>query len=345
MYRLDNRFPAEWEPQSGVMLTWPHVGTDWCDMLEEVERCYVAMAVAIARYEPLLIVTPDVEGVRERLRGVMDVEGVRFCSCPTDDTWARDHGFLTVLKGRGARLLDFCFNGWGGKFGAEQDNDINRRLYGEGCLSGEYVDCLDFVLEGGSVESDGQGTLLATAQCLTAAGRNDMSEDEVAAYLCERLCCDRVLWLRSGLLEGDDTDGHVDTLARFCEHDTIAYVNCRDEEDVHYVGLQAMEEELRSFRTSGGAPYRLLPLPLPDAIYEGSERLPATYANFLVINGAVLMPTYGQPLKDGLAMEAMRIAFPHRDVIGVDCRALIRQHGSLHCSTMQFPEGVLRVKG
>ena len=320
----DYRMPAEWEPQSGVQLTWPHSDTDWAPMLDEVTATYREMASEIRRREPLLIVGP-----------------------PSNDTWARDHGFISLVNGEGrVRLLDFCFNGWGEKFAAEKDNAINRRLFDAGTLRGEYVDHLDFVLEGGSIESDGRGTIFTTSCCLLAPHRNQpLTKDEIEGRLKEYLCAERILWIDHGHLAGDDTDGHIDTLVRIAPDDTLLYIACDDEHDEHYADLRMMEEQLQSFRTIDGRPYRLLPLPMPYPIYdEDGQRLPATYANFLVVNGAVLCPTYRQPELDQQAMAIIGKAFPSRDIVGIDCCSLIRQHGSLHCCTMQFPPSVVALQ-
>lgn len=338
----------EWAPQSGVQLAWPHAATDWAYMLHEVTECYVRLAFEIATRTKLLIVAPEAEQVRsllaQRLPGRATVN-ILYRDCPTDDTWARDHAFLTVMSAEGAELLDFRFNGWGGKFEATLDNAVNKCLFdaADSPFRGNYVDCLDFELEGGSIETDGQGTLLTTAACLLNPNRNArLGQAHIEALLMERLGIARILWLHHGALEGDDTDSHVDTLARLCPDDTIVYVQCRDASDGHYAGLKAMEEELRSFRTNEGKPYRLIPVPLPAAIYdEAGARLPATYANYLVMNRAVLYPTYAQEQHDAEAAKALQQAFPQHEIVGVDCRALIRQHGSLHCATMQYPKGVL----
>ena len=346
------RLPAEWEPQSGVQLTWPHRDTDWAPMLDEVLTVYHALAREISLREPLLVVAP--EG---------GAPGMVHVCCPTNDTWARDHGFISLTpnpspkeRGVDSLLLDFRFDGWGGKFPAELDNAINRRLFDVGAVKGKYAGHLDFVLEGGSIESDGKGTIFTTTSCLldprrrawrgqtqtTDGGQTEASKEEIEEKLCEWLCAERVLWIDHGYLAGDDTDGHIDTLVRICPDDTLLYISCDDPADEHYEELRLMEEQLCTFRTTDGRPYRLLPLPLPHPIYDDGERLPATYANFLVINGAVLVPTYAQPDLDAEALRIIGEAFPDRDIVGIDCRPLIRQHGSLHCCTMQFPEGVIR---
>lgn len=335
--------PPEWALQSGVQLTWPHAGTDWAYMLEEVQACFKRIAGEIARRERLLIVTPEPETVRRQVADEVEMDNVRFLKCDTNDTWARDHGAITLMDSEGPMLLDFTFNGWGLKYASDKDNRITRRAVEADALHGRYVNRLGFVLEGGSIESDGAGTLLTTSECLLSPNRNgEMNRVEIEEYLRSVFHLQRVLWIDHGYLAGDDTDSHVDTLARFCPNETIAYVRCTDRNDEHYEALSRMEEELKSFRTMEGKPYRLLPLPMADAVMERGERLPATYANFLVLNEAVLYPTYAQPRNDALAREVLQEAFPKREVIDIDCRSLIRQHGSLHCVTMQYPAGVVR---
>ena len=310
------RLPAEWEPQWGVQLTWPHARTDWAPMLDEITATYEEMAREIRKREELLIVGE-----------------------PSNDTWARDHGFITLVDDEGhARLLDFKFNGWGEKFAAELDNAINRRIYDEGKVKGEYVDCLDFVLEGGSIESDGKGTIFTTTGCLLAPHRNQpMTKAQIEERLKQELHAERILWIDHGNLVGDDTDGHIDTLVRICPDDTLLYMGAGEPDDEQHEELRLMEEQLKSFRTLDGKPYRLMKLPMPKAIIFEGERLPATYANFLVINGAVLVPTYDQTDLDAEAMRVIGETFPGREIVGIDCRSIIKQHGSLHCCTMQYP--------
>lgn len=346
--QIKRTLAPEWARQSGVQLTWPHANTDWAYMLPQVTECYLRLAFEIATRETLLIVTPDVEAtqalINERLPQ-RATQNIIYHQCPTNDTWARDQAFLTVMSNTGAELLDFRFNGWGGKFAAQLDNAINKSLVSgtKPLLKGKYIDFLDFELEGGSIEVDGQGTLLTTSECLLNPNRNpQLDKAHKEALLKERLGIDRVLWLDHGYLAGDDTDSHIDTLARLCPNNTIVYVRCTDPTDEHYPALQAMEEQLHTFTTAKGDPYKLIALPMAQAVYdENGERLPATYANYLVMNHAVLYPTYAQPDNDAQAARALRQAFPDRDIVGVDCRALICQHGSLHCVTMQYPWGVL----
>lgn len=335
--------PAEWTRQSGVQLTWPHAATDWAYMLDEVQTCFLHIAREIAARELLLIVTPEPEEVKRQISDTVNMENVRLIQCATNDTWARDHGAITLLDADEPVLLDFKFNGWGLKFASDKDNLITRRLTDANALHGRYVNCLGFVLEGGSIESDGKGTLLTTSECLLSPNRNgQMTQKEIETYLRNTFHVQQVLWLDHGYLAGDDTDSHIDTLARLCPNDTIVYVQCTDTTDEHYEALRLMEEQLKTFRTLQGEPYRLLPLPMANAIIEDGERLPATYANFLILNEAVLYSTYNQPDNDRRAAEVLQQAFPDYEIVGIDCRTLICQHGSLHCVTMQYPIGVLR---
>ncbi len=302
---------AEWEHQSMVQLTWPHEGTDWAPILDEITAVYENMASEIRKREPLLIVD----------------------SIPHNDTWARDHGFITVEEDSVLFLLDFKFNGWGEKFEAALDNEINKHLYEQGLVKGTYEDHLDFVLEGGSIESDGKGTVFTTECCLMAPHRNQpLTKEEIEERLKEWLGAERIVWLQHGSLIGDDTDGHIDTLVRICPNDTLLYTGG----DKDHPDLAEMEKELQDLQTLDGKPYRLLKLPLPRPIYDDGDRLPATYANYLIVNGAVLVPTYNQPDLDQEAMDMIQQAFPDREIVGIDCCAVIKQHGSLHCCTMQY---------
>ena len=342
----DTFLPAEWAPQSGVQLTWPHSGTDWAPILPQVTECYIKMAMEIALREPLIIVAQNPDETDCILKEKLPAEAlrrIRIFQMPTDDTWARDHGFITLVSPQGPLLLDFQFNGWGKKFQAEKDNRICREMMEQNAVRGIYIDHLDFVLEGGSIESDGRGTILTTSQCLMAPNRNQpLSLADIENRLKEYLHAKHILWLNHGYLEGDDTDSHIDTLARLCPNDTIAYVQCTQTDDPHYEELRLMEEELETLRTEEGNPYRLIPLPMAAPAHdEDGLRLPATYANFLVINGAVLMPVYNHPELDELAHKQLQKAFPRHQIVDIDCRPLIIQHGSLHCCTMQFPLGVV----
>lgn len=339
--RVPLTMAAEWAAQSCVQLTWPHEGTDWAPMLPDITRTYVDIAVAIARRERLVIVSPRPRIALDAIcasGGGALLRRIDTVTCDTDDTWARDHGMITLMDGNGRRvLLDFCFNGWGEKYPADKDNAISARLYASGLLKGDYEDHLDFVLEGGSIETDGKGMVFTTTACLTAPHRNIPADKRhIEEQLKRRLRAERVVWIDHGSLAGDDTDGHIDTLMRVAPDDTLLYVSPRGADCRQQTGLEEMERQITALRTTDGKPYRLLPLPLPRPIDDGEQCLPATYANYLVVNGAVLCPTYGQTDRDAEAMRVIAQAFPDREAVGIDCRSVIRQHGSLHCCTMQY---------
>ena len=337
------RLPAEWEVQDGVLLAWPHEGTDWAYMLDDVRPVFIEIIRQITRFERVLLTSPRASETGAQLAAAgVDTSRVTICEMPNNDTWARDFGPITVEYNGQPVLLDFGFNGWGLKFPANHDNLITKQLKQQGALA-PNLKTIGLIMEGGSIETDGLGTILTTAACLLSDNRNpqlDISEIEQA--LASLLGARRVHWLKHGFLAGDDTDSHIDTLARICPNNVIVYVACDDERDEHFQELKLMEQELASFTTPDGSPYRLIPLPWPAARFdEDARRLPVTYANFLVINGAVLVPTYRNEEKDLLALERISEAFPSREVIGIDCLPLVEQHGSLHCVTMQLPQGVL----
>lgn len=341
--KKNRSFATEWDNQDGILIAWPHAGTDWAYMLDEVTACYVEMARAILEDdERLVIVASDADDVKASLGQDVDWQRISIIELPTNDTWVRDYGPIAVFKDGRTVLTDFTFNAWGMKFAADCDNLVTSRLQARGVFKAPLVNYRDLVLEGGSIETDGNGTVLTTTCCLTAPNRNDaLSREQLEQELLDRLGCVKMLWLDHGALSGDDTDGHIDTLARFAPDGVILYCGCDNPEDEHYEPLMKMEEDLKQMTDAEGNPYHLIKLPLPDAMYDEISRLPATYANFLVMNHQVLVPVYGQPENDVKACELIGQAFPGRKIQGIDCRPLICQHGSLHCATMQLPEGSL----
>ena len=336
---MSKRLPAEWEPQDAVLICWPHEKTDWAPYLEEAEAVFADIAEAVTRFEKLIVVVHDEPSVRKKLerRGVR-MDRVALYEIESNDTWARDFGPITIYEDGKPVLLDFTFNGWGKKHKAGLDNQITTKLYAAGAFGDTPLCAVDLILEGGSIDSDGQGTLLTTAECLLNPNRNaHLNRQQVEKLLADELGIKKFQWLENGWLAGDDTDAHIDTLARLCPDDMILYVQCDDPADEHFPALSAMETELKKIN-----PRRLLPLPWPAAKFDDEgNRLPATYANFLIINGAVLVPVYDDPVNDAAALSTVKKAFPDREIVGIDCSALILQHGSLHCVTMQIPKGVL----
>lgn len=336
-------FPPEWAKQSAILLTWPHERTDWAPYLKEITETYLQMAEVITMNEKLIIAAQypkKVMPLLERRLSPKYIQNVKVYPCKCNDTWARDHGPITIIRDDGQKfLLNFRFNGWGKKFKWNLDNAINKTLYNEFAFGGILSDEDDFVLEGGAIESDGKRTVMTTSFCQLAPNRNKKmtTKEKLDQELCARLHADRIIWIDHGKLIGDDTDGHIDTIARFAPNDTIVYMGCDDKDDEQYEELSLLEEQLKELKTLSGKPYRLIRLPMPHPIYDGYDRLPATYANFLILNYAVLVPTYKQPERDRQAMDAIQKAFPIHEIIGIDATAIIRQHGSVHCLAMQLP--------
>ncbi len=327
------RLPAEFEEQSFVQVIFPHEKSDWSEYLEDAEENFINIIKAIATYQACLVVCADKEYVQSKFDSHTNIH---FVEAPTNDTWARDCSAISVYEDGSALLLDFDFTAWGGKFEASLDNALSQRL---SSVYDAPMKKMDFILEGGAIESNGKGTLLITSECVFNPNRNALSIQESKKVLCESFGVSNILSLEHGYLSGDDTDSHIDTLARFVDEKTIVYLKCEDEEDEHYSQLQAMEAELKEFVDQDGENFTLVPLPFTKAIYDDEERLPATYANFLIINKAVLVPVYGDN-NDERALQTLSQVFPGREIIPVDCKTLIRQHGSLHCVTMQFPKGI-----
>ena len=327
--------PAEWQKQRAVLMAFPHKNSDWNNDLKSALTPFIRTVQAIAYTTPVYIICDNKEAISSLF---CSPRNLSFIEIDTNDTWIRDFGYISVVEDGEVKLLDFKFDAWGGKFESALDNEVNKKLHQKGYMGVTPLESIDFVLEGGAIESDGLGTILTTSACLCNENRNGgLSKDEVEDKLAEYLGAKRVLWLEHGYLAGDDTDSHIDTLARFVSSDSIAYVQCLDEEDEHYVELKKMEEQLRKFKTLEGKPYVLFPLPMPSAkCNEEGNRLPATYANFLITNGALVYPTYSD-YEDEYAHEIFKILFPDREIIPVECSRLIEEGGSLHCSTMQIP--------
>ncbi|EQB39610.1 hypothetical protein M947_06350 [Sulfurimonas hongkongensis] len=323
---------AEFKEQSFTQIIFPHKNSDWSPYLEEAEVCFINIINAIREYQSVLIVCHNIQEVKKHF---IDHSRLFFVEYETNDTWARDCSALTVVDNKEIKLLDFTFNAWGGKFDSQKDNLMSKSI---SKVYDTKLETIDFVLEGGAVESSGDGTILTTSACMLNKNRNPhLSKEQITQKLNEFFGTSLILYLNHGYLAGDDTDSHIDTLARFISRDSIMYVKCEDINDEHFSELKLMEDELKNFAKLYN--FKLIALPMSEAVYFNKERLPATYANFLFANGAVIVPTYGVK-QDREALEIFRNTFEDREVVGVDCRALIKQHGSLHCVTMNFARGV-----
>lgn len=334
--------PAEWAPQSAVLFVWPRQWGDWGKQLPGARTSLAQAVAAVAKTQTVILVAPDDES-QDSIQAHPALAQVRHNVCisviAADDVWIRDFGPLTVFESGRRQFLDYRFNGWGAKYPAAQDDLVTQTLSKRGALGDGQYRQRDYVLEGGAIDSNGAGTLLITRRCLLDAARNPGdNEQEWNIRLRSDLGIHTVHWLQNGYLQGDDTDGHVDTLARFVAEDTIAYQACYDAADGHYKPLQAMAAELALLRQQNGQPYKLHPLPLPQAQYdEDGRRLPAGYANFLIANNVVLIPQYNDPA-DAEALRIISGFFPGRAGYGIDCQPLIRQNGAIHCAAMQIPE-------
>ncbi len=328
------RVRAEWERQRAVLMAFPHEDTDWAESLDEALSPFIRIAQAVAYSQPVYIICRDRDSISNMF---CSTRNISFIEIPTNDTWIRDYGYISIDDEGESKLLDFVFDGWGGKFESSLDDQVNAILHKKGYLGITPLESIGFVLEGGSIESDGKDTILTTSKCLCNPNRNGgLTKEMIGSRLAKYLGTRRVLWLDHGYLAGDDTDSHIDTLARFVDSDTIAYVKCDDMDDEHYEELRLMEEELKSFRTITGDPYRLIPLPMCEAKYDQDDnRLPATYANFLITNDALIYPIYGTHA-DKEAGDIFKELFVDREIIPINCTKLIEEGGSLHCSTMQI---------
>ncbi len=327
------RLPAEWEEQDSILMVFPHDKTDWADDMQRAQSVFLRIASSIAATQKLILVCDDVEKTKQFF---CYHDRISFVSLPTNDTWIRDFGPISLYHDNKRVLIDFQFNGWGGKYEASLDNSITKALHAKWHFMLSPLIPTNFILEGGSIESDGEGTLLTTKKCLLNPNRNPhLSQEEIENKLKALLGVERILWLEYGELEGDDTDAHIDTLARFVDTETIVYVSCEDKEDSHYEALQQMKRELETFKTPKGKPYRLIPLPLPHAIYKNNQRLAATYANFLITNKSILLPVYND-LHDKNMITLFKELFPTREIIPINALRLIEEGGSIHCSTMQI---------
>ena len=333
------RLPAEWEQQSFIQFTFPHKNGDWANQYENVVACFVHIIEKVAQFECVVVGCENISDTQSLFNNHTTFP-IHFEKIISNDSWTRDHGAITILEGDQPKLLDFTFNGWGHKFESDFDNKITFNLANT-LFKGLQIASKTFILEGGSIESDGEGVILTTEKCLLSSTRNsDMNQNQIERFLTRELGLKKILWLKHGYLIGDDTDAHIDTLARFCDVDTIAYVKCKNTKDIHFDSLKLMEEELMNFKDFSGKKYKLFALPIPDPCYDKKgNRLPATYANFILVNNGVLVPIYGVK-QDQEAVNSLKKIFPRRTVIGVDCLPIIQQNGSLHCITMHYPYAV-----
>ncbi|WP_020532394.1 agmatine deiminase family protein [Flexithrix dorotheae] len=341
MKTLAKRLPAEWEKADAIQITWPHDHSIWEEEFEHVTAWFQNFAHLISERGNLILVCQNRDVVKTKLKSC-NWKNIILIESKTNDIWARDHGGITIFENSNPVVLDYTFNGWGLKFSANFDNQISKNIANSGFFKPGIHRKINLVLEGGAIDSDGLGTILTTSNCLLSNNRNEhLSKEEIEAKLKEDFGAKKIHWVDYGFLEGDDTDSHIDMLARFTDENTIVYTSCSDKNDIHYAELKKMEDQLKTFLTSKGKPYKLYPLYLGRCLGKKGNRMPSSYTNFLIFNQTVFVPQYGLE-EDKPALETLKICFPEKEVLGINCRALITQGGSLHCATMQYPVGVLK---
>jgi len=326
----DKKLIAEFEKQSFTQIIFPHPNSDWVEYLSEAQETFTNIINAVRKYQKCLVISYNLNAVKSHFN---DFHNLEFIEYETDDTWARDCSALSIRDNEVTKLLDFTFNAWGGKFEASKDNLMSKNIASHYKYPLQHI---DFVLEGGAVESNGKDSILTTSACMLNKNRNPhLNAAEITQKLQKFFGAQNIFYLEHGYLAGDDTDSHIDTLARFISKDAIMYVKCDNKNDEHYSELKLMQEELEHLAQKHN--YKLIALPMSEALYFDNERLPATYANFLFVNGAILVPIYNVD-SDKTALAIFAQTFPDRDIVAIDCSVLIRQHGSLHCVTMNFSD-------
>lgn len=332
----------EWAEQEAVMLAWPHHSTDWEPWLTAIQYDYAELAIAISQEVTPLILCQDEEHQQqiEELLQERCKHLPRFVIAPYNDTWCRDYGPVALAAKNKIQLLDFQFNGWGDKYDASLDNGINQLLLPQWQAP---LNIINYELEGGSIETDGEGTLLTTTHCLLDSNRNqDYTKADVEKFVLDNLGLQRVLWLTKGALIGDDTDSHIDNLVRFCDAETLAYASCSRADDPHFIPLQEMAAEVKELRQPNGMPYLLQAIEIPEPQFdENNKRLPGSYVNFLIVNNSVFVPVFGCA-QDAAALNGLQNCFPGKRMVPVPGGNLIKQYGGPHCATMQLPKGTLK---
>lgn len=317
---------GEFKQQAFTQIIFPHKETDWNEYLEEAEQTFINIINTISIFQPCVVICSDINYVKKYFK---DSTNIIFKQYTTNDTWARDCSAISILENKKIKLLNFTFNGWGEKFSFEKDNALTPTLYKE-------IENCNLILEGGAIESNNEGIILTTSHAMLNKNRNkNLTKTEITQKLKECFGAKEILYLNHGYLAGDDTDSHIDTLARFINENTIMYVTSDNQQDEHFQELSLMKQELEHFASLYN--FKLIPLPMCSPIYFNGERLPATYANFLFVNNAILVPIYNVK-EDKIALSIFQENFPQHQIISIDCSTLIKQHGSLHCVTMNFAQ-------
>lgn len=327
----------EWAQQEAVMLVWPDKNTDWHDWLFDVQNVYLNIINALNQANTNVILLVRDDEITNCLAKLHNSNQVLLVRADYNDTWIRDYGFLSCASHSGLQPIEFVFNGWGQKFDAAKDNQLNQDVLSHLCQ--KAIKSVDLVVEGGALEMDQNGTLLSTKLCLTNPKRN--GNKSVSSYLLDftnYLGAKQNIILENGHLEGDDTDGHIDTLVRFTPNKGLIIQSAFNRpNDSHFQGLTKLVKECKQVLPT----HQIFELPLPFIINKQGDRLPASYANFLISNQHILCPIY-QQTEDELALQVMQNAYPEFTIVPINCSPLVQQFGSLHCISMQIPCGILK---
>lgn len=338
-----SRLVPEWQRQDAIIIVWPHPYSDWIDNLVAIEKTYLELTYCISRHQRLILVAHDAVHelhIRHRLEGQSINSGnITFTTIPTDDVWIRDYGPICTVSDNGLNVLDFVFDGWGQKYRHEQDNAFNARLIKRSGLKGLHSH-VDQVLEAGNIEINGRGELLCSSLCFRRNGDiPDFDTGQLEKKFAAWFGSVETYWIDDVRLQGDDTDGHIDTLARFCTDDVMVYSAPGHKNDANNEALKQLAMQLHSIKKRNNK-IELVPLPLPDPIFLSGKQLPASYTNFLITNKSVLVPTFNDK-RDGHALKVLEELLPTREIVEIDSTVLIQQRGGLHCATMQLPENIL----
>ncbi|RDU65423.1 agmatine deiminase family protein [Helicobacter sp. MIT 14-3879] len=319
------KFKAEWEKQQAIILAMPHKNSDWKPYLKQAQNKVIELIKHISRFEKVIVIYE----FDNDIKNIQNLANVVFIKLKTNDTWCRDFAPLSLVKNNKLILLDFIFNSWGMKYSANFDNLVSKEIFKANIFKNATFKQKNFILEGGSIDSNGE-VILTTSKCLLDYNRNKLSKKKIEKKIKKYLNVSEIFWLDNGEIIGDDTDCHIDNLARFISKDTIVYLKCNDKKDYHYKPLCAMENELKKL------PFKIIPIPMPKPIFYKNKRLPASYINFLFINNAILLPIFNDKM-DKEVIAIFKGFLKDREIIPVDSRVFLRQGGGIHCLSMQFP--------
>lgn len=335
-----NKLISEWEPQDALMLVYPHEKSDWNNNLLKIRLFYNELIKSVIKFGKIILIIPENMDCKNELN--INDKNLIFIKATTNDTWIRDNGPIFIKQNELFTFLNFKFNGWGNKFNYKLDNDLNNRLFSSGIFAKNVIKKnVNFVLEGGSIDNNGDGIILTTQNCLLNKNRNPQyTKEAIEELFSEIFGQNKILWLKNGKIMGDHTDSHIDMLAKFVNKDTIIYAKSNNPNYTYFNELNSMENELMNFRDYNDKSFNLIPITLPEIKDQQGNYLPATYTNFLIYNSAVIVPIYNTK-EDQQAMDIFEKIFYNKKIISIDSKILISQGGAIHCATNNVPKGFL----